>query len=164
MKTQIYHPFDPIYDENCKVLILGSIPSPKSRETGFYYGHPQNRFWKVLASVFQEPLPQTNEEKKKLALKYHIAIWDVVKKCEIIGASDSSISKVEVNDINALVAKTNISYIVTTGKKADLLYQKYCFSKTNLPSINLPSTSPANCKMKEEMLIEIYKKLIELIK
>lgn len=164
MKEQISHPFEPIYDKNCKVLILGSIPSPKSRENGFYYGHPQNRFWKVLASVFQESLPQTNDEKKKLVLKYHIALWDVIKSCEIMGASDSSISKVEVNDINALMTKTKISYIVTTGKKADLLYKKYCLSKTNIPSINFPSTSPANCKMKEDALIEIYKELIELIK
>ena len=149
MKEQIIHPFEPIFDNESKVLILGSIPSPKSREIGFYYGHPQNRFWKVLATIFKESIPKTNEEKTKFVLKYHIALWDVVKSCEIKGASDSSISNVEVNDIKALLQKTKIKYIITTGKKADMLYQKYCYQDAKINSICLPSTSPANCSMKE---------------
>lgn len=164
MKEQIIHPFEPIYNKESKVLILGSIPSPKSREIGFYYGHPQNRFWKILSQVFEEPIPITREEKIDFVLNYHIALWDVVKSCEIKGASDSTISKVEVNDFNKLIEKTKIKYIITTGKKADQLYQKYCLKDTKIPSICLPSTSPANCRVKEESLIESYQILKELIK
>ena len=150
MKETIIHPFNPIYDKDSKVLVLGSIPSPKSRELGFYYGHPQNRFWKVLSKVYDEPIPNTIEEKKTFVLKHHIALWDVVHSCEIVGASDSSIRNVVSNDIENLLLKTNIKYIITTGKKADSLYQKYTYKKTNIKSICLPSTSPANCAFKEE--------------
>ncbi|MCI9233807.1 MAG: DNA-deoxyinosine glycosylase [Bacilli bacterium] len=164
MKEKITHPFEPVFDENSRVLILGSIPSPKSREQGFYYGHPQNRFWKVLAKLFHEHFPNSIEEKKYFVLKHHIALWDVVKSCEIKGASDSSISKVEVNDIQGLIEKTKIQYIITTGKKADFLYHKYVLPITNIESICLPSTSPANCAMKEEILLKNYQILEELIK
>lgn len=164
MKEQIIHPFEPIFNKDSKVLILGSIPSPKSRELEFYYGHPQNRFWKVLAQVFEENIPITNTEKIKFVKKHHVALWDVIKSCEIKGASDSSISNVKVNDIENLLKQTNITYIVTTGKKADWLYQKYCYKDTKIKSICLPSTSPANCAMKEEILIKKYQILKELIK
>ena len=112
MKETIIHPFNPIYDKDSKVLVLGSIPSPKSRELGFYYGHPQNRFWKVLSKVYDEPIPNTIEEKKTFVLKHHIALWDVVHSCEIVGASDSSIRNVVSNDIENLLLKTNIKYII----------------------------------------------------
>ncbi len=164
MKETIVHPFEPIFNENAKVLILGSIPSPKSREQGFYYGHPQNRFWKVLSKIFKEKLPMTNEEKKEFILNHHLALWDVVKRCEIKGASDSSIQNVEVNDIKALIKQTKIKYIITTGKKADALYQKYLSKSINISSISLPSTSPANCAMKEDQLIEHYQILKKLTK
>lgn len=159
MKEKINHPFEPIFDKDSKVLILGSIPSPKSREYGFYYGHPQNRFWKILAIVYEEPIPNTIEEKKDFILRHHLALWDVIESCEIKGASDSSISNVKANDIFNLLKKTNIKYIVTTGKKADSLYQKYCFPETKIESYCFPSTSPANCACKEQKLIEIYEEL-----
>ncbi len=164
MKQYVAHPFEPVFDKDSKVLILGSIPSPKSREKGFYYGHPQNRFWKVLAKVFKEQVPVSIEDKKEFVLRYHIALWDVVKSCDIKGASDSSISNVAVNDIKGLIQKTNIKSIVTTGKKADFLYQKYVLPVINIQSVCLPSTSPANCSVKEEQLIENYEILKELIK
>lgn len=164
MKAFVIHPFEPVFDKNSKVLILGSLPSPKSREIGFYYGHPQNRFWKLLAKIFEEAIPNSIEEKKHFVLKYHIALWDVIKSCDIEGASDSSISNVEVNDIKRLIQKTNIKYIITTGKKADFLYQKYILPIIGIQSICLPSTSSANCAMKEEILIKNYQILKELIK
>lgn len=163
MKTTT-HPFKPIFNEFSKVLILGSMPSPKSREQGFYYGHPQNRFWKILSKIFEEKLPTTNKEKTEFILNHHLALWDVIKTCEIKGASDSSIKNVEVNDIKTLIKQTNIKYIITTGKKAEALYQKYLFKTTNIPSISLPSTSPANCAIKEEQLIEHYQILKKLAK
>lgn len=159
MKQVIQHPFEPVYDSKSKVLILGSLPSPKSRELGFYYGHPQNRFWKVLAHIFGETIPITIEEKRIFLLKHHIALWDVIQSCQIKGASDSSITSVKVNDIASLLKKTNIKYIITTGKKAEALYQKYCFCHTNIVSFCFPSTSPANCIMKEIQLIEIYSQI-----
>lgn len=164
MKEMIIHPFKPIYDKDSKILILGSIPSPKSREMGFYYGHPQNRFWKVLANIYNEPFPDNNQKKKEFVINHHIALWDVVKSCEIKGASDSTIAHVIPNDIKSLLNQTQIKCIITTGKKADQLYQKYCFKNTKITSICLPSTSPANCAMKEELLIKKYQIIKELTK
>lgn len=155
-KKYVIHPFEPIYDQNSKVLVLGSFPSPKSRKLGIYYGHPQNRFWKVLSLVFEDSFPETIEEKRYFILKHHIALWDVIESCEIEGASDSSISNVKVNDIQSLLEKTKIKAIITTGKKADALYKKYCEKEIGIKSICLPSTSPANCAIKEKELIEAY--------
>ena len=155
-KKYVIHPFEPIYDQNSKVLVLGSFPSPKSRELGIYYGHPKNRFWKVLSLVFEESFPETIEEKRYFILKHHIALWDVIESCEIEGASDSSISNVRINDIQSLLEKTKIKAIITTGKKADALYKKYCEKEIGIKSICLPSTSPANCAIKEKELIEAY--------
>ncbi|MBQ8132870.1 MAG: DNA-deoxyinosine glycosylase [Clostridia bacterium] len=140
----IQHTLAPVYDENSEILILGTMPSPKSRENGFYYGHPQNRFWRVLSGVLNEPLPKSNEEKKAMLLMHHIALWDVLKSCTIEGADDSSIKDPEPNDIASLIEKTNIRYIFTTGTKAYSLYNRYCKSKTGINAIPLPSTSPAN--------------------
>lgn len=164
MKETIIHPFEPIYNQDSRILILGSMPSPKSRELGFYYGHPQNRFWKILSKIFEEPFPDSNEKKKEFVLNHHIALWDVVKSCEIKGASDSTIAQVIPNDIKTLLNQTQIQYIITTGKKADQLYQKYCLKETEIESICLPSTSPANCAMKEDFLISKYQIIKELIK
>lgn len=161
MKEIINHPFAPIYDSCSKVLILGSLPSLKSREIGFYYGHPRNRFWTVLSKIYEEDFP-TISEKVIFLKKHHIALWDVIKCCEIHASSDATITNVEANDLVTLIQKTKIQYIITTGKKADQLYQKYCFKKTNIPSICLPSTSPANCAFKEEQLIKAYQKIKEL--
>lgn len=152
----ICHTFQPIFDENSKILILGSLPSVKSREQGFYYGHPQNRFWKVLAAVLSCEVPATIEEKKHMLLTNHVAIWDVIESCDIIGSSDSSIKNVVPADIRAVLSKTGISRIYANGKKAESLYQKYIFPKTEEPIIVLPSTSPANAACSLEELIWIW--------
>lgn len=141
---KVHHILKTIYNKDSQILILGTIPSPKSRENGFYYGHPQNRFWRVLADVLNCPFPHTIEEKTKLLLNHHIALWDVLESCDINGASDSSIKDPVPNDLNTIIHKTKITQIFVTGKKAETLYNKLCLNKTNIPCIYLPSTSPAN--------------------
>lgn len=140
----VEHTFSPIYDESSKILILGTMPSPKSRQNNFYYGNPQNRFWKVMFEVFGETFPESIEERKNFLLKYHIALWDVLHSCTINGADDSSIQNPVPNDIAALVNKTKIRHIFTTGTKAYRLYNQFCFEKTRIKAKPLPSTSPAN--------------------
>ena len=160
----VKHTFEPVYDENSKILILGSLPSVKSREQGFYYGHPQNRFWKVLADVLDEEIPETVEQRKKMLAKHHIALWDVLDSCEIKGASDTSIKDPVANDMNVILSKAGIRAIFTTGAKADELYKKMCYPICGVASIRLPSTSPANCGYKYENLKEAYSQILEYIK
>lgn len=155
----IIHPLKPIFDKNSKVLVLGTMPSPKSRENNFYYGNPQNRFWRVLSAVFDESLPQNNKERTALLLKHRIALWDVLASCEIKGADDSSIKNPVPNDLSIILEACNINAVFTTGKKAFLLYQKLCEPKTEISAISLPSTSPANCRTSFESLVESYKSL-----
>ncbi len=159
----VTHEFPPFYDHDSRTLILGSIPSPKSREVGFYYGHPQNRFWKVLAQVFSEDTPETISAKKALLKKHHIALWDVLESCTIIGASDTSIEDAHPNDISFLVKNSKISRIFCTGATAYklYLYQKYCAANVGLEAIKMPSTSPANCAISMEKLVKTYKVLAE---
>lgn len=159
-RTFVTHEFPALFAPNSEILILGSIPSPKSREQGFYYGHPQNRFWRVMAQVLGEPLPTTIEEKKKMLLKHKIALWDVLDSCTIVGASDTSIEDVAPNDISKIVAKSRIKRILCTGATAHKLYQKYCETGTGMPATKLPSTSPANCATSLEKLVEAYKAAI----
>ena len=121
----IIHPISPVYDKNSRILILGSFPSVKSREEGFFYGHPQNRFWKVVASVFSEDVPQSIEEKKAFLLRNHIAVWDVIKSCDIVGSSDASIKNVTANDLNEILNAADIKAIYVNGKTALKYYQKY---------------------------------------
>ena len=154
--SHISHTFLPVYDENSKVLVLGSFPSVKSREQGFYYGHPQNRFWKVLAAVCGCEVPKTIEEKKAMLLTNHIAIWDVIDSCDIIGSSDSSIKNVVPADIAGMLPKTNITRIFANGKTAGNLYKKFSEESTGLPAVVLPSTSPANAACSLEKLIEVW--------
>ena len=160
-RTRVTHEFPALFEAKSEVLLLGSIPSPKSREQGFYYGHPQNRFWKVLASVLNEPLPTTIDEKRSMLLKHHIALWDVLDSCTIIGASDTSIEDVVPNDIASLLAKTKIKSIFCTGATAHKLYEKYCEASTGIKAIKLPSTSPANCAVKFETLVEEYREIMD---
>lgn len=146
------HTIPPVYDENSRVLILGSFPSVKSREVQFFYGHPQNRFWRVLALVFGEEVPKSTEEKKSFLLEKGIALWDVIESCEIEGSSDSSVKNVSVNDIGKLLEKTRIEKVFLNGKCAERYYKKY-FSKTiEMNYITLPSTSPANAAYSLERL------------
>jgi hypoxanthine-DNA glycosylase len=132
------------------------MPSPKSRENGFYYSNPQNRFWKVLADIFSEKIPVSIEEKKSLLHKKHIALWDVLKSCYIEGADDSSIRQPVVNNLEPILRKADIRAIFTTGKKSYFLYKKYCEAQTGMKAIWLPSTSPANCGCSYQKLKTAY--------
>ena len=151
------HNFDPVYDKKSRVLILGSFPSVKSREIAFYYGHPQNRFWKVLGSVFNEEVPKDIEGKKNFLLKHHIALWDVIKSCDIVGSSDSSISNVVINDLELIFKIANIEKVFVNGTKAYELYMKYGYEKYKKEAIKLPSTSPANAVYSLDKLKEKWK-------
>lgn len=159
--SHISHTFLPVYDENSELLILGSFPSVKSREQGFYYGHPQNRFWKVLAALCGCEVPQTIEEKKAMLLANHIAIWDVIDSCDIIGSSDSSIKNVVPADIAGILPKTNITRIFVNGKTAGNLYKKFSEKSTGIEAVVLPSTSPANAAFSLEKLVELWKKELQ---
>lgn len=163
-KEYVTHEFLPLFHPQSRILILGTIPSPKSRELGFYYGHPRNRFWKVLPDVLGEPEPVTIEEKKALCMKYKIALWDVLAGCEINGADDASIQNPKVNDIQALITQTHIQAVFTTGLKAKALYKKYCEPETKKPAYALPSTSPANCTISYDRLKESYAQIIPWLK
>ena len=157
------HTFEPVFNEDSKVLILGSFPSVKSRENHFYYGHPQNRFWKVLARVFETEVPQTIEEKKEFLLLHHIAVWDVIESCTIIGSSDTSIKDVVVNDFSKILENGSIEKIYVNGGKAYELYQKYAWAKTGMEAVKLPSTSPANAAWNLEKLYQEWKQVAENI-
>lgn len=154
MKTRLNHPFGPLYDENSRVLILGSFPSVKSREQNFFYGHPQNRFWKVISAIFEQPVPQTIEEKKQLIFGSGLALWDSIESCEITGSSDSSIRNAQANDIRIILDSCNIERIYCNGRKSHELYKKYIEPQTGREAVCLPSTSPANAQWTLERLIE----------
>ncbi len=143
-RSHIIHPIPPLYDENSEILILGSFPSVKSREAAFFYGHPQNRFWRVTAGLFGEPVPQTIEEKKKLLSRHHIALWDVIASCSIEGSSDSSIRDVVPNDLRPILASSRVNRIYANGAAATKLYRKYIEPVLGMSAVCLPSTSPAN--------------------
>lgn len=150
----IQHPIEPIYNEESTILILGSFPSVKSREEGFFYGHPQNRFWRVLSAICKVETPVTVEEKKKFLLDNHIAVWDVIKSCDIVGSSDSNIKNVVANDLRKILDVASIEKIFVNGKKAEQFYKKYIQPKTDREAICLPSTSPANAAWSLERLID----------
>lgn len=158
----IEHTFQPVFDNRSKILILGSLPSVKSRENQFYYGHPQNRFWKLLARLYQSEIPETIEEKKAFLHKYHIALWDVIARCDIIGSSDSSIKNVVPNDMSVILDNAPIKRIYANGGKAYELYMKYCYSECKREIIKLPSTSPANAVFSMERLTTAWRKIIDL--
>ncbi|NLX94248.1 MAG: DNA-deoxyinosine glycosylase [Clostridiales bacterium] len=143
---KISHPLAPVFDSDSSVLILGTMPSPKSREAGFYYMHPQNKFWRILCALLDEPLPQTNGERRALLLRRHIALWDVLAGCEIDGADDGSIRKPVANDLSVVLEQAAIKAVFTTGTKAAQLYKRLCLPKTGITAVPLPSTSPANCR------------------
>ena len=156
---KIEHTIAPVYDENSRILILGSFPSVKSREQKFFYGHKQNRFWKVLAGILGREVPQTIEEKKKMLLTHHIAVWDVIQSCEIEGSSDASIRNVIPNDLSEILKTADIQVIYTNGGKAYELYQKYIFPLNGIKADKLPSTSPANAGYSLERLKEAWSKI-----
>jgi hypoxanthine-DNA glycosylase len=155
--TAVVHPFPPLYDEHSRVLLLGTMPSPASRENAFYYGHPRNRFWPVMAAVFDAPLPRANEERAAFALAKNIALWDVLASCSIEGAADHTIKAPRANDLLPLLRKTAVTRIFTTGKKAAALYAQLCFAQTGIAATALPSTSPANRQYSFARLVEAYR-------
>ena len=155
----LQHPFPPLYDENSKILILGSFPSVKSREQNFFYGHPQNRFWEVVATVLEKEIPTTIEEKRAFLLSSNIALWDVIASCEITGSSDSSIKNVVANDLTEILETANIKKIFVNGKTAEKYYNRYIKNKIGREAVCLPSTSPANAMWNVESLVEEWKKI-----
>ena len=157
----IVHSFEPVYDRASEILILGTLPSVKSRENNFYYGHKQNRFWKVLATLLKEPVPHTIEEKKAMLLARRIALWDVIQSCDIKGSSDSSIKNVQPTDIGMILEKTNITRVYANGNKAGQLYKRYQFPVTGIEAMVLPSTSPANATWSLERLCEAWHVILE---
>ena len=160
----IVHPIPPLFDERAEILILGSFPSVKSREQGFFYGHPQNRFWRVISRICGEETPQCIEEKTRLILDHHFALWDVIHSCEITGSADSSIKNVQPNDLSLILKKANIRQIFLNGKKAEALYNKYIRDSVSIPSAVLPSTSPANASWSEDRLFEYWNERIKAVK
>lgn len=152
----ISHPFPPLYDQNSKVLILGSFPSVKSREQLFFYGHPQNRFWKVLAAVFECDTPKTIEEKKAFLHANGVALWDVIGSCDIVGSSDSSIKNVTANDLSQILDNADIKQIFVNGRTAEKYFNKYTKDIIGRNAICLPSTSPANAAWSVEKLVEAW--------
>ena len=150
----VVHTFGPLYNEDSGILILGSIPSPASREVGFYYGHPRNRFWQMLADLYGMPLPESIEEKRALVLSHGLALWDVIEECDIIGASDSSVKNAVPTDIPSLLGKTQIRTILCNGALSKKIYDQYQLPRTGIPAQKMPSTSPANAAWSLERLKE----------
>lgn len=162
VRSHIEHPLEPVFDAHSRVLILGTMPSPKSREVGFYYGHPQNRFWRVLAQLFDEPLPTTNDDCASLILRHHLALWDVCASCDITGASDASLRNATPNDLSRILSVAPISTVATTGKTAARLYKRLLSaSYPDLSLLELPSTSAANAAMSLDDLVRAYQILVE---
>ena len=151
------HPIPPIYDENSKILVLGSFPSVKSREENFYYGHPQNRFWKVLSAVYNEPVPFSAEEKKRFLYKHGLALWDVIASCEIEGSADSSIRNVVPNDLSVILQEADIQRIFLNGRTTEKYFDKYLRRSIDITAECLPSTSPANAAWPLERLAAAWK-------
>lgn len=158
--TTVTHEIQPVFDSRSRVLLLGTMPSPASREQGFYYGHPQNRFWRVIAAIFDEPAPRAIEEKRDMLLRHHIALWDVLASCEIEGASDASIRDAQPNDLARIFDAADIRAVFATGTKAGELYRKLIEPTLGVPCTTLPSTSPANAKMKLADLVDAYGKAL----
>ena len=164
-REKIIHTIEPVYDEASRVLILGTMPSPKSREIGCYYGHPQNRFWRVMAALFSCAVPAANEQRTALLKENHIALWDVLASCDIAGADDGSIKNPVPNDLNRILNVSDIQAVFTTGTKAYALYNRLCRGKTGIEAIPLPSTSPANCRYYTfDQLVERYQAIMDYLR
>ena len=160
----VVHSVEPIWSPDARVLVLGTMPSPKSREVGIPYGHPQNRFWRVLAAVLGEEVPVSIEDKRSMCLRHHVALWDTIAKCDIAGASDTSIRNAEPNDIGKLLRESKITRIFATGGKSAQLYRKLIEPKTGVPITQLPSTSPANAAWSVERLLGEWSQCGEVLR
>lgn len=154
--THIIHPFLPLYDSESRILILGSLPSVKSREEGFYYGHPRNRFWAMLAGVWKERVPMTVEEKKQFILEHHLALYDAIESCDIIGSADSSIRNVKPANLREITENARIEKILANGKTAGKYFCRYQDENYQNLFRVMPSTSPANAAVSLEKLIECW--------
>lgn len=152
----ITHPIPPVYDSRSRILILGSFPSVKSREAGFFYGHPQNRFWRVLAAVYDDALPVTVDDKKAFLLRHGVALWDVIASCEIRGSADSSIRDVVPNDLSVILNAAPVERVFVNGKTAERYYKQYAEPVTGRAAVCLPSTSPANAAWTLDALIGVW--------
>lgn len=155
----VTHPFKPVFDEQSQVLVLGTMPSPRSREEGFYYAHPRNRFWRVIAQLFDEPLARTNEERTDQLLRHHIALWDVLASCRIEGAKDASIRDAVPNDLARIMDAAPVTAVFCTGAAAAQAYRRFSEPKTGIACVQLPSTSPANAAMGLDALVDAYRPL-----
>ena len=157
MKSELVHPFPPLYDENSRILILGSFPSVKSREQMFFYGHPQNRFWRVLAAVLGGEMPQSIPEQRAMLPSHSVALWDSIARCEIEGSSDASITGVVPNDLSPIFAAADIRQVFCNGRKSHEMYRRYLEPVYGRTAICLPSTSPANAAWSLERLTEAWR-------
>lgn len=157
MGRWVEHTLEPVADGSSRILLLGTMPSPKSREAGFYYAHPRNRFWQVMEALFGEAIPTDREGRIAFLLRRHIALWDVLASCVIEGADDASIREPVPNDIGRILRMAEIRAVFTTGSAAARLYARYCLPVTGREAIALPSTSPANCRMSLEALVKAYR-------
>lgn len=160
---RVVHPLEPIFSKRSRVLLLGTMPSPKSREARFYYAHPQNRFWRVLAALFAAPVPATNVERKKFILLHDLALWDVLHSCEIEGASDASIKNPVANDLSVILDQAPIRAVFCTGTRSAALYKRLLQPQTGRPAVALPSTSPANCAVSFAQLCDAYSQLLDYL-
>ena len=158
--THIIHPFGPLYNENATILILGSLPSIKSREQNFFYGHPQNRFWPLLAALFEEVPPSTVEEKKALALRHRVALWDTIYSCDIVSSSDSSIRSVVPTDLRPILSGSAVTRIFCNGATSGRYFQKYQAKTLGMEATVLPSTSPANAAWTFDRLLEAWRVIL----
>ena len=159
-QQKLVHPIPPTWDQTSRILILGSFPSVKSREMAYFYGHPQNRFWRVLSLLFDEPFPETVEERRGLLLRHRIAAWDVIASCTITGSADSSIRDVVVNDLSPILTGAPIRQIYVNGKKANALYRKYLLPQVGREAVCLPSTSPANAAWSLDKLLSVWQQIL----
>ena len=155
--TRQLHPFPPVWDSDCRVLLLGSFPSVRSRETGFFYGHPRNRFWPLLAALLDCPVPQTVPEKRELLLQHHLALWDVLAACDIEASSDSSIRNAVPNDLLPILHGAPVRHVFCNGTTAYRLYVRYQQPLTKLEAVCLPSTSPANARWQMDRLLAAWR-------
>ena len=161
MSERILHPFPPLFDSESRTLILGSFPSVKSREAMFFYGHPQNRFWRLIALLCHEDTPQTVEEKSSLILRHHLALWDSIRSCTITGSSDSSVRDVVTNDLSVIFDNSKTERVFCNGALSHKMYMKYIYPQTGIAAVKLPSTSPANAAYSLERLAESWRVIME---
>ena len=159
-RQRIEHPISPTFDENSTILILGSFPSVKTREYGYFYGHPQNRFWRVMAALYGEDIPEGREQRRAFLLRNGVAAWDVIASCTIVGSSDSSIRDVTVNDLRPILSGSRVDRIFVNGKTAEKMYRRYTEPLLGITAVCLPSTSPANAAYSLERLIGEWRALI----